>query len=260
MAVHAVTNKHYYFIDKCLPFGSSQSCAIFQEFSDALAHIVKFKIIIVDNPALMNYLDDFLFIAMQAAICNAMMGTFLQICADIGCPISEDKTSKCGMDVIVFLGMLLNGHAQIFSIPHDKVIKALNLLQWAITQRKDTIKYMQQLTGTLNFLNRAIVPGSAFTRGMYSKLKLTNAKDELLKQHHHLWLKTDFIQDCKVWHSFLTNVTKVQLCRPYNEFEPNPQYRPYNEFEPNPQYMVWQFFSDASLNKKLGFGAIFQNR
>ena len=215
---------------------------IFQEFSDALAHIAKFKIIqenIVDNPALMNYLDDFLFIALQATICNAMMSTFLQICADISCPISEDKT-ECGMDVIVFLGMLLNGHAQIVSIPHDKVIKALNLLQWAITQRKVTIKYIQQLTGTLNFLNRAIVLGRAFTRGMYSKLKFTSAKGELLYQHHHVWLKTDFIQDCKVWQSFLTNVTKVQLCRPYNEFEPNPQ------------YMVRQFFFRCIFEQKIG--------
>ena len=32
--------KIYYFIDKCLPFGSSISCAHFQAFSNAIAHIV----------------------------------------------------------------------------------------------------------------------------------------------------------------------------------------------------------------------------
>ena len=31
-----------YFIDKCLPFGASISCAIFQRFSDALKFLIKY--------------------------------------------------------------------------------------------------------------------------------------------------------------------------------------------------------------------------
>ena len=111
----------------------------------------------MDNPALTNYLDDFLFIALQVAICNAMMSTFLQICGDIGCQISEDKT-EWGTEIIVFLGMLLNGPVHVVSISHSKVIKALNLLQAAISQRKVTIKYIQQLTGTLNFFQQGNCP------------------------------------------------------------------------------------------------------
>ena len=33
----------YYFVDKCMPFGSSISCAIFQRFSNAVAYLVKFR-------------------------------------------------------------------------------------------------------------------------------------------------------------------------------------------------------------------------
>ena len=32
--------KLYYFFDKCLPFGAAISCALFQAFSDAVAHLV----------------------------------------------------------------------------------------------------------------------------------------------------------------------------------------------------------------------------
>ena len=39
-AEHPVTHKVYFFVDKCLPFGSSISCAIFQDFSDAVAFLV----------------------------------------------------------------------------------------------------------------------------------------------------------------------------------------------------------------------------
>ena len=94
-AIHPITKRIYYFIDKCLPFGSSQSCAIFQKFSDALAFLARWRILkvkIVSNPALTNYLDDFLFMARRLVACNAMMEEFLTLCAQIACPISKDKT------------------------------------------------------------------------------------------------------------------------------------------------------------------------
>ena len=39
-AEYPKTGKVYYFVDKCLPFGSSISCVHFQEVSNAIAHIV----------------------------------------------------------------------------------------------------------------------------------------------------------------------------------------------------------------------------
>ena len=213
MALHPLANKKYFFVDKCLPFRSSCSCMIFQEFSDALAFVAKTITLrehIVKNLALTNYLDDFLFMVLNVQLCNKMMNTFLEVCQQIGCPISDDKTSGEQILLCFLEYMLLNGRAYIVSVLHDKVTKALILLQWAISKKKVTIKFIQQLTGTLNFLKRAIVPGRAFTRGMYAKLKLTNAKGELLKQHHHIWLSKDFTQDCKVWQ----NSSSVMLEKP----------------------------------------------
>ena len=176
MAVHPLTNKKWYFVDKCLPFGSSRSCEIFQQFSDALAYLAKMTMIrdkIVDNPVLTNYLDDFLFMALTLCICDAMMRTFLRICDFVGCPISDEKT-EWSAPMMVFLGMLLNG----------------------------------------------IVPGRAFTRGMYDKLRIRNSAGQLLRQHHHIWLNNEFLQDCYVWLRFLDNASNAQLCRPLADFNP----------------------------------------
>ena len=186
-------------MDKCLPFGSSRSCAIFQSFSDALAHLIKFRLVqqnIVSNPALTNYLDDFLFMALQVFVCNLMLRKFIALCDEVGCPISQDKT-EWGSPIMVFLGTLLNGKDWIIAIPIEKVTKTCNLLKFAIEKRKVTIKFIQQLTGVLNFLHKAIVPGRAFTRCMYIKLKLRDSKGNLLKQHHHVYLNSSFIHDCR---------------------------------------------------------------
>ena len=43
MAESPINKKIYFFVDKCLPFGSSISCAHFQEFSNAVAYLVHWK-------------------------------------------------------------------------------------------------------------------------------------------------------------------------------------------------------------------------
>ena len=41
-ASHPITNQEWFFVDKCLPFGASISCAHFQHFSNALRHLIQF--------------------------------------------------------------------------------------------------------------------------------------------------------------------------------------------------------------------------
>ena len=78
----------YYFIDKCMPFGASISCSHFQRFSDALAHITKFK----TGKSTVNYLDDFFFTALLRLLCNKQINIFTSLCDLIRFPWSLDKT------------------------------------------------------------------------------------------------------------------------------------------------------------------------
>ena len=69
-AIDPADNKLKYFIDKCLPFGASISCVLYQRFSNALHHIVETR---TRKKGITNSLDDFLFIAISKLICNWMM-------------------------------------------------------------------------------------------------------------------------------------------------------------------------------------------
>ena len=44
MAQDPADNKWKFFVDKCLPFGASISCAHYQRFSNALKHLIQFRI------------------------------------------------------------------------------------------------------------------------------------------------------------------------------------------------------------------------
>ena len=87
-APHPGTGIMYYFVDKCLPFGSSISCKIFQDFSNAVVHLVAFR----TQEPLVNYLDDFLFAALMKAMCDGQVKVFLDICDSIKFPVSMEKT------------------------------------------------------------------------------------------------------------------------------------------------------------------------
>ena len=247
-AYHPVTNKLAYFSDKCLPFGKSISCARFSQFSESLKHIIEFQT--GRFFTVTNYLDDFLFIAKEEQECNMMVRSFIELCNTIGCPIALEKTEWASLHM-TFLGLMLNGNSHTISIPVEKRNKAMWLLNIAIDRKKLTIRAIQQLTGTLNFLNRAIVPGRTFTRRMYDKLKLTDRNGKLLKSYHHVTLGKEFIQDCKMWQIFLKQCVD----------ETNNLCRPYVDIDKTATGIELNFYTDASLSLKFGgMGGIFKNK
>ena len=104
------------------------------------------------------------------------------------------------------------------------------------------MKFLQMLTGYLNFLTRAIVAGRMFTRCMYAKFADSTGH---LKQHHHVRLDGEFKLDCEIWRLFLTHHRNLSLCRPMVD----------SKRLLSAQQL--DFWSDASANESLGIGAVF---
>ena len=247
-AHHPITHLLYYFIDKCLPFGSSISCAHFQLFSDALAAILEAKM----KVRVTNYLDDFLFMSISEYETNRLVGEFLLICERLGVPVSSEKT-ELATSCIVFLGILLDGKNHILAIPQEKTTKAINLLKLVISLKKVTIHVVQKLAGLLNFLQCAIILGKTFMQAMYDKLKLLDNEGRPVKQYHHIKVDASFRQDCRMWLDFLVHSQHGQshqanLCRPFTDLDKFHYAHTLN------------FCTDASKNKLLGFGAVFGDR
>ena len=86
------------------------------------------------------------------------------------------------------------------------------------------------------------MPGHAFTRRMYSKFSGDNFQK--LKPHHHIRLDIEFKMDCKIWESFLSDLNRSIV-------------RPFIDLTSTISAERILFYSDASANPELGFGAIF---
>ena len=120
------------------------------------------------------------------------------------------------MQIIVFLGMLLNTKTQTVSIPVDKRDKALKILISLLDATKATVLKLQQLTGLLNFIGHSIVPGRAFTKRICRKFanKLVGKQQE---QYHHVTLDREFYLVCYTWILFLRDDSP--LVRPFVDFK-----------------------------------------
>ena len=206
-AEHPITKKIWYFVDKCLPFGSSISCAIFQAISDAIAFIVKSR----TNKKNVNYLDDFLFAAALKWACDMQIKKFLNVCQKIRFPVAMEKTFW-GESIMTFLGMLLDSERQLVCIPMDKLAKAMNWVEYFLSKKsqKATLLEFQKLTGTLNFLCRYIIPGHAFLRRLYVD---TTTQGRMLKPHPHIRITDENRLDLFVWKQFL--LQPDTFCRPF---------------------------------------------
>ena len=198
--------KWYQFADKCLPFGASISCAIFQKFSNCVAHIVKY---LSQGKRNVNYLDDFLFVALLQYLCNHQMRTFLKVCEMINFPVSPEKTFWA-TERLVFLGMLIDTIKQCVSIPVDKLKKGVELIETVMSKQKMTVRQMQKFCGFLNFLGKGIVPGRAFTRRMYAYT------GNNMKPHHHIRVNKEIKSDLNTWLIFLKH--PQAFCRPFIDF------------------------------------------
>ena len=142
-----------------------------------------------------NYLDDFLFLVPSQITCNQMVRRFLDLCAQINVPVALDKTEWASKEII-FLGIGLNGEKLILQVPEEKKVHVLNWINYLLDRKKCKVKELEQFTGLLNFIAKAIVPGRAFTRRMYAKF--TGLQKVGLKSHHHIRLDKEFQSDCEM--------------------------------------------------------------
>ena len=231
-ATHPSTGQTYYFVDKCLPFGASISCAIFQAFSNSIVHLVTYR----TRRPLVNYLDDFFFTALCKALCDGQVQVFLDICNSICFPVSLEKT-YWGTQLLTFLGLMIDSINQRVCIPIDKLDKALDLINFFLNKRnrKITVNQVQSITGFLNFLCKCVVPGRPFLRRLYNLT--ANVK---LQPHHHVRITAECRIDMQIWKQFLSD--PLVSCRPFLDC-----------FEQTAEDI--DMYSDASGSIEKGFGA-----
>ena len=132
-----------YYIDLFLPMGSRSSCRIFEEFSNAVPHIVHTH---GNVPHVINYLNDYLLIGQSQSHTSNNLSAFKSIASPINLPLAPEKIEGPAA-ILTFLGIELNCDQLMSRLPQDKIDKAKNLISSFLVHKKAPRKKLSNCTG-----------------------------------------------------------------------------------------------------------------
>ena len=144
---------------------------------------------------MIHYLDNFFTVHKLAYICSNIMGSFKQVCQEIGMPVSPKKAVD-PVQIIQFLGLTIDTVLMVIKVLDDKRADILKILTKMVHKRKATSLDLQSLVGKLNFLCKALPAGKPFIQNVCQTFVG-------IPQHRHIDLKGDLLAELRMWKSFL---------------------------------------------------------
>ncbi|KAK3103024.1 hypothetical protein FSP39_015834 [Pinctada imbricata] len=223
----------YYFVDKCLPFGCSISCSLFEKFATFLEWELKRR---SGSECIVHYLDDFLLAgAANSDGCIELMACYSNLCEELGVPLAPEKTigpATC----LTFLGLEIDTVQMLVRIPQEKLDKLKSALLAILNKKKTNLKDLQSLSGLLSFCSRAIPSARAFNRRFY------DAMTGLKKPFHRIRVTLEMKEDVNMWLSFLDNFNGCSFYEISDWVDSD----------------SLQLYTDSAGNIKMGCAAIFE--
>ena len=104
-----------FYIDICLPFGASISCALFKKVSSVLQWLAHHRA----GLPIACYLDDYFTAHILQQVCDLSMQTIHDTCTEVSVTMALDK-QVFATQIIEYLGLLIDTIMMIIQIPQDK--------------------------------------------------------------------------------------------------------------------------------------------
>ena len=86
------------------------------------------------------------------------MASLLNLCDELGVPVALEKTDWAD-EIVIFLGILLNGSELTLGLSVEKHDCAIEMLKLMLSKRKAKVMDLQKLCSFLNFVGKAVFPG-----------------------------------------------------------------------------------------------------
>ena len=194
-----------FYVNKSMPMGAACSCATFEKFATFLEWCVK-DVARVDS-FLSHYLDDYISYGPPGTnIAQYILDTFHAVCQELGIPVSPEKILN-QTTCLIFLGLIINTILQEVRVPQDKLIEVKDKILDFISRSKVTLRELQSLIGSLNFLCRAVAPGRPFVR------RLAFLTRNVIEPHFKVRLPAWAKADLQLWLHFLKAYNGVTFFR-----------------------------------------------
>lgn len=232
-----------YYLNSSVPFGAASSCQIFERVATVLQWIVTSE---TGWKWISHYLDDFPMLAKSREGLLQQIQKYMQLMQKIGMPVAEEKTLG-PTQFLEYLGLLMNLIELTLSITDEKRIKNLEkidkMIQTFYDRKSTTVKDIQKLAGSLNFICAAIPAGRVFIADLYKLIRSPDGKP--VKQQHHRRISRSIYEDLCIFKTFLEECADER----YRSIPFLIKQKIFNE--------EIQLFADSAGAAELGFGCTF---
>lgn len=154
-------SKWYY--ERVLPFGLRSSCRLWELYAASLEFLCQHVLKRTGKRIVLHYVDDFLFVVEGGEEAKALLREALELCADLGLPMAQEKTVGPATKLI-FLGIELDSLLMRARLPDARLHDLQRLMvEWGRKERASVVE-LQSITGLLNFACAVVRPGRFYLR------------------------------------------------------------------------------------------------
>ena len=234
-----------FFINCTLPFGASSSFKIFEQVNSILEWIICNE---TSWKWISHFLDDYPMLGPTREALLKQIEKFLAIMQRIGLPITHEKTLGPTQQ-LPYLGLLLNLVEHLLEIPDDKRVKNIARIDHLLTafqnRKSVTVKDIQKVAGSLNFICSAIPAGKPFLCALHQLTRSCHGKR--ICSGHHRRISREVYEDLSMFCTFLVECAE-------KKYHSIPFPIKLNIFNSD-----IQLFADSNGSAENGFGCWFQN-
>ena len=221
VSVHPSHRKYLRFVwDKevyqfvSLPFGLASAPRVFTKLLKPVVSLLRRL-----RMRLVQYLDDGLFMSQDPLGQARDRDTALFVMMKLGFTVNWEKSELNPKQVIDFLGMTIDSHKMLLSLPPGKVQSIKAKCQQLLTLKCTTVRQVAKLVGKIAASVKAVVPGQLFCR----QLQMLKTQGLLAQQQNYeaeITLTPECKEELQWWiecldqhngQSFLTSVPDMTI-------------------------------------------------
>ena len=197
-----------------LPFGLASAPRVFTKLLKPVVSLLRRL-----GMRLVQYLDDGLFMSQDPLGQARDRDTALFVMMKLGFTVNWEKSELNPKQVIEFLGMTIDSHKMLLSLPPGKVQSIKAKCQQLLTLKCTTVRQVAKLVGKIAASVKAVVPGQLFCR----QLQMLKTQGLLAQQQNYeaeITLTPECKEELQWWiecldqhngQSFLTSVPDMTI-------------------------------------------------
>lgn len=185
-AIHADEQKYFgfwwrgqYYVCTVLPFGWTVSVYVHQTFGEAIVHyMARCKI------PLSVWIDDFFLTGFQGddpavvspwQSCHDAVFVLLSVLTELGYFVSITKSVLRAVQILRFLGVMVDVSKGTFTVPQDKIDTLMGLVGQALVDGEVQLRVLERIVGKCMAMQVAVPAAKLYCRAMYSLLNASGA-------------------------------------------------------------------------------------